>query len=123
MDIDAFLDTTRTLLRTGVVRRFSASINHRRAGFVANAMCCWAVPPDRVDMIGNRLAALKEVSHCYERKTNGLWRHNLFAMVHGRSREVCEGIADAISQETGLFERELLYSTREFKKSRIRYSA
>ena len=121
MDVEHFLEGCRSLLQKGVIRRFSASINHRRAGFVANAMSCWVAPPDKVDVIGNKLAALKEVSHCYERKTNGAWRHNLFAMVHGRSREVCQDIADNISRETGLPEYELLYSTREFKKARIKY--
>ncbi len=121
MDLEQFLAGCRSLLQRGVIRRFSASINHNHAGFTANAMTCWVVPPDRVDIIGNKLASLKEVSHCYERKTNPLWQYNLFAMLHGRSREVCQEIADRISRETGLPDYAQLYSTKEFKKTRVKY--
>jgi len=42
-------------------------------------------------------------------------------MVHGRSAEECEQSLDAIAEATGLTERLSLYSTREFKKVRVRY--
>jgi DNA-binding Lrp family transcriptional regulator len=122
MTVETFLDVCRELLESGAVRRFSASINHRRAGFSANAMTCWAAPPEKVDSVGNRLAALKQVSHCYERATGHLWRHNIFAMVHGRAREECQEVAESISAEMGLADRLLLYSTREFKKARVIYT-
>lgn len=123
LDLEDFLTACRSLLQSGVIRRFSASINHRRAGFTANAMVAWVAPADRVDALGNRLAALKEVSHCYERKTGELWHHNVFAMVHGHSKEACQEIAEAVSRETGLTDCQLLYSTKEFKKARIKYLA
>ena len=118
---DQFLAGCLSLQERGVIRRFSASINHKNAGFTANAMSCWMVPPDKIDAVGWKLASLKEVSHCYERKINKLWRYNLFAMIHGRSREVCCEIAEKISRETGLMDYTLLYSTKEFKKTRVRY--
>ena len=121
MDVEQFLAGCRSLQQRGVIRRFSASINHKNAGFTANAMSCWAVPPDKIDVAGQKLASLKEVSHCYERETNQLWHYNLFAMIHGRSREVCREIADKISRETGLTDYALLYSTKEFKKTRVKY--
>jgi DNA-binding Lrp family transcriptional regulator len=121
MNEDIFLARCRHLLSLGIIRRFSASVNHRKAGFAANAMTCWAVPKGKVDTAGRRLASLREVSHCYERKTNPLWRYNLFAMIHGQSREECQQIADKVSAETGLVDCELLFSTREFKKTRIKY--
>ena len=98
-------------------------MNHRKAGFWGNGMACWAVPEERVDEIGPRLAALAEVSHCYERATNPEWPHNMFAMIHGRAHEDCERIAGQVSDELGLDAPLLLFSTREFKKERVRYLA
>ncbi len=121
MTVADFLSTCRALLEFGAVRRFSASINPRRAGFSANAMTCWAVPPELTASFGERLAAIRQVSHCYERATNALWRRNIFAMVHGHNTQECEDVADRISAETGLTDRLFLYSTHEFKKARVIY--
>ena len=40
-----------------LMRRFAAVMNHRTAGFKANAMGVWAVPDDRLDEIGPRWPA------------------------------------------------------------------
>jgi len=122
LDEEKFLEQCCSLLKKGILRRFSASVNHRKVGFDANAMVCWVTPPEKVDAAGQRLASLREVSHCYERRTNPLWRHNLFAMVHGQEREQCLGIAEKISAEFELKDYALLYSTREFKKMRLKYT-
>ena len=50
-----------------------------------------------------------------------LWNYNLFAMIHSTSRELCRKIADEVSNETGLRNYELLFSTKEFKKMRVKY--
>jgi siroheme decarboxylase len=121
LPVEAVLIRCRALIEQGVIRRFSASINHRQAGFTANAMCCWAVPAEDTDAMGEKLSSLRQVSHCYERKTSPGWRYNLFAMIHGHSREACQGIADKISSETGQFDAVVLYSTKEFKKQRVKY--
>ncbi len=112
----------RSLLERGIIRRFGASLNHRQVGYTANAMTCWVVPPGMVDAAGKKLAALGEVSHCYERKTNPSWPYNLFAMIHAHDKETCRQIADRVSQETGLGDYISLFSTREFKKMRIKYT-
>ncbi|MFH1651155.1 MAG: Lrp/AsnC family transcriptional regulator [Chloroflexota bacterium] len=121
MDEAAFLARCRTLLRRGIIRRFSAAVNHRRAGFNANAMTCWVAPPEKIDAAARQLTALRQVSHCYERQTNPHWRYNLFAMIHGADRESCREIADKVSAETGLEERVVLFSSREIKKTRVPY--
>ncbi|MDP2919691.1 MAG: Lrp/AsnC family transcriptional regulator [Dehalococcoidia bacterium] len=123
MSVDDLLAHSRSLLERGVIRRFSASINHRRAGFQANAMTCWAIPDERVDTIGKELAELREVSHCYERQTCAGWRHNLFAMIHSHSRDSCLELIQNVSQRLNLRDYVVLFSTREFKKTRIKYTA
>lgn len=121
MTEEEFLGISQSLLSRGIMRRFSVSINHRGVGYTANAMACWPVPPEKIELAGQRLASLKEVSHCYERRTNPLWRHNLFAMIHSQAKEECQRIADKVSAEMGLTDGVLLFSTREFKKTRLKY--
>ena len=121
MDVNEFLNRFRSLKQRGLMRRFGASIKHNMIGFVANAMACWIVPPDIVDKVGRKLAAFGEVSHCYERRTNSLWPYNLFAMIHGRTKEACQGVVSQVSRQTGCKDNVLLFSVREFKKVRIRY--
>jgi DNA-binding Lrp family transcriptional regulator len=94
---------------------------HRKAGFRANAMGVWKVPEERIEDVGNAFAQYQAVSHCYERPTYEDWPYSVFSMVHGRSVEECEHVLDAMAEETGITERESLYSTREYKKTRVRY--
>ncbi len=121
MDEEYFLAQCQSLLQRGIMRRFGAAVNHHKAGFKANAMTCWVASPDTVDVAGRELASLREVSHCYERKINSLWRYNLFAMIHSHTREACQEIASNVSREIGLTDYVLLFSTKEFKKTRIKY--
>jgi siroheme decarboxylase len=121
LEIGDFLAQCQSLLDRGIIRRYGAAINHRNAGYKANAMSCWIVPSEKVDEMGRNLAELREVSHCYERKTNGIWPYNIFAMVHGCSRGDCRRIVDRVSEKTGLTESKILFSNREFKKIRIKY--
>ena len=121
MDEDKFLTQCQSLMTRGIMRRFGAAVNHRKAGFTANAMTCWIAPPEKIETVGQKLASLREVSHCYERKTNPLWRYNLFAMIHRRTEEACQKIADKVSAETGLTDCITLFSTRELKKTRVKY--
>ncbi len=84
-------------------------------------MTCWVVPAEKIEAVGRKLASQRWVSHCYERKTNPFWRYNLFAMIHGHTKEACQEIAGKVSAETGLTDCVMLFSTREFKKTRVKY--
>jgi hypothetical protein len=42
-------------------------------------------------------------------------------MIHGRTRDEVEAAAARLAAEAGLGEYEILYSTREFKKERVKY--
>ncbi len=118
---EQLLEKAYELQERKIMRRFSAVLYHRKAGFRANAMGVWKVPEGREEEVGNIFAQYQAVSHCYQRPTYEDWPYALFSMVHGRSVEECEGVLDAMAEETGLTERESLYSTREYKKTRVRY--
>jgi DNA-binding Lrp family transcriptional regulator len=111
----------RQMIERKQMRRFSAVLNHRKAGFRFNGMGVWAVPEDKSDEIGYQMAAFKAVSHCYLRPTYPDWPYTIFTMVHGRTKEECEEILQAIEDETGIKERATLYSTKEYKKTRVSY--
>jgi DNA-binding Lrp family transcriptional regulator len=104
-----------------LLRRVAAILYHRRAGFSANGMGVWKVPEERVMQLGPRMAAFRGISHCYQRPTYADWPYSIFTMAHGRSKEECDAILDAIAEETGVHERATLYSSTEFKKIRLLY--
>jgi siroheme decarboxylase len=105
----------------GLLRRVAAILYHRRAGFSANGMGVWKVPPERVLQTGKQMAAVRGISHCYERPTYADWPYSLFTMAHGRSKQECDAILDSIATQTGIEERATLYSSTEFKKIRLLY--
>jgi DNA-binding Lrp family transcriptional regulator len=122
MDVGSLLDHLAGMRDRGLLRRVAAILFHRRAGFSANGMGVWKVPEERIFEIGPRMAAFRGISHCYQRPTYADWPYQIFTMAHGRSKEECDAILDAISDEIGCIEeRATLYSSTEFKKVRLLY--
>lgn len=116
---DVLINRLKTYKRSGLLRKFSAVVNHRKAGFIANAMCVWDVPEKSVLKAGNLIAKFCEVSHCYQRRRALGWNYNLYAMVHGKTKEECLATAKAISRKIGFFDCRVLFSSKEFKKTGV----
>jgi DNA-binding Lrp family transcriptional regulator len=123
MSVDEFLSNCQSLIDCGVIRRFGASVNHRRAGYEGNGMACWDVPEESVESVGRSLAGIHEVSHCYERRKNSMWRHNVFAMFHGSTSDACGVTIKKAAESIGLSDYKVLFSTREIRKTRVKYAA
>jgi siroheme decarboxylase len=121
LSYEELLDRAFDLQRRKIMRRFSAVLYHRKAGFRANAMGVWKVPDERIEEVGDTFAHYQAVSHCYQRPTYEDWPYAIFSMVHGRTVEECENVLRAMSEESGIAEYASLYSTREYKKTRVRY--
>lgn len=121
MTTEELLKHAHELVKRGQMRRYSAVLNHRKAGFRANGMGVWNVPAEKTDEIGYKMGSFRAVSHCYLRPTYPDWKYNIFTMVHGRDMEECESILQAIEDETGITDRITLYSTKEYKKTRVSY--
>lgn len=122
MTVDGLVEHLHGMADRGLLRRVAAILFHRRAGFSANGMGVWKVPEDRVMDVGPRMAAFRGISHCYQRPTYADWPYSIFTMAHGRSKEECDAILDAIEAETPEVEgRATLYSSTEFKKIRLLY--
>ena len=107
--------------KNGVMRRFAAILRHRDAGFSANGMVVWQVPDEKIDEIGYKLAAFPQVSHCYRRPVYSDWQFNLFSMIHARTLEAAEKIAVEMSEIVEIKDYTILFSSREFKKERVKY--
>ena len=121
IDYDTFFSILAELQDAGVMRRFASILNHRKAGFNANAMVVWDVDENRGEKIGEDAASFSAVSHCYLRPKYANWPYNLFTMVHGKTHEETDAMIAEMSEEIPSVEHKKLYSSREFKKVRIEY--
>ncbi len=118
------IDVLQTLERfkeKSYMRRFAAVMNHRHAGYKANAMGVWAVDEDKCEEIGPIMAGFSAVSHCYKRPTYEDWPYSIFTMVHAHNASDIEETISAIANETGIDQYTLLWSIKEYKKVRVRY--
>ncbi len=121
ISVDELLAHLEAMKQRGLLRRVAGILYHRRAGFSANGMGVWQVPADQIAEIGPKMAAYRGVSHCYERPTYADWPYQIFTMAHGRSKQECDAILDAIADEFPIEQRATLYSSTEFKKVRLLY--
>ncbi|MBN1930974.1 MAG: winged helix-turn-helix transcriptional regulator [Desulfobacterales bacterium] len=118
---EALLENLKVLCESGVIRRFGATLRHQKSGFKSNAMVAWQVDEDRINEVGNKMAACRQISHCYRRNPTDKWPYNLYTMVHAESEEACRKIARKLSLETSVSTYVLLFSRRELKKTSMKY--
>ena len=114
------------LLDNGMIRRIGAVPNHYAIGWTANGMTVWDVADEQVDQLGALVGALPFVTHCYRRpRALPAWPYNLFAMVHGSSRDECSAKAEEIRSLLGAACRanDILYSTKILKKTGLRIAS
>jgi len=121
IDYDTFFSILNELQKAGVMRRFASILNHRKAGFSANAMVVWDVDEEKGEEVGERAAAFSAVSHCYLRPKYENWPYNLFTMVNGKNTDETNAIIAEMASEIDSKSHMPLYSSREFKKVRIEY--
>ncbi len=107
----------------GRIRRIGVVPNHYKLGYTANGMSVWDVPDELIQSLGDRVGKQEFVSHCYHRpRFLPDWPYNLFAMVHGHTRDEVIEKAEQIATLLGdhCRTRDLLFSTRILKKTGIR---
>lgn len=121
VSVEQLLQAAQRFEQRKQMRRFSAVLRHRQVGFSANAMGVWVVPAQEADRFGQTAAGFSAVSHCYLRPTYPDWPYSVFTMVHAPSPPQCESVLAAISEATGVKDYAALYSTCEYKKTRVKY--
>ncbi len=105
----------------GVMRRFAAILRHRDVGFTANGMIVWKVPDERITEVGEKLGSFPQVSHCYQRPVYKDWPYSVFSMIHCKSEDEAKNMAKEIQKEIQVDDYKILFSAREFKKTRVEY--
>ena len=120
ISVQEVISRLQALKEKGVIREVKAVLRHRKAGFRANAMVVWAVPPAQADGLGAQIASSASVSHCYERE--GFAPYTVFSMIHARTREEILETVEGISSLTGIRDYQIFWSIRELKKTSMRYS-
>jgi DNA-binding Lrp family transcriptional regulator len=117
--VEEVISRLNAMKERGVIRDIKAILRHSRVGVSSNAMVVWAVPEDRVEELGRRIASCKEVSHCYERV--GFDPYTIFSMIHGQARENVEKLISDLAAEIGIKNYRIYWSLKEFKKSSMKF--
>lgn len=107
--------------QSGILKRIGAILHHRGAGYPYNGMLACIIAEDKIEAVGRFLAAIPQVSHCYERKTDPEWPYNLYGMVHGHTQEEVEQVVSNFVREMRIQQYQILYSTEELKKASMKY--
>jgi DNA-binding Lrp family transcriptional regulator len=116
------IERLQAMQESGVIRRVALAPNHYALGMVANGMSVWDVIDADAHDLGTKVGALEFVSHCYLRPRAEGWPYNMFAMVHGNSRDEVEAKRAEIKALLGNSCRasDILYSKRILKKTGMR---
>ncbi|HEX7648238.1 MAG TPA: Lrp/AsnC family transcriptional regulator [Noviherbaspirillum sp.] len=126
IEVEEVMARMRRMEESGVIRRIGVVPNHYAIGYRANGMSVWDLPDEHIDELGERVGRLEFVSHCYRRPRKlPQWPYNMFAMVHGKTREEVEAKVAVIAELLGEHARahDVLYSTRILKKTGLRLAA
>ena len=123
IDSETLKQRLQNMLDNGQIRRIGAVPNHYKLGYTANAMSVWNIPDNKIRELGEQLGTLPFVSHCYERpRFLPEWPYNLFAMLHGKSKEEVSEKVEQVKKLLGEYcaGYELLYSKEILKKTGLR---
>ena len=119
LDEQACLDAVRSLREKGVLKRIAAVADHRKIGYLANGMFCVLVPPGQIEPAALRLAACKQVSHCYQRRPFPGWPYNLFAMIHAHTGDLLAAWTRDFAHTLKIDDFVVLKTLRELKKEPV----
>lgn len=123
LDEREVLQRLQQLLDVGIIRRIGAVPNHYAIGYAANGMSVWDVADEHADRLGELIGALASVTHCYRRPRHlPEWPYNLFAMLHGATRDEVQEQAKQIKALLGVHcrQHDILFSTQILKKTGLR---
>ncbi len=117
------IDQANSLRNAGILRRYSAVLRHRKAGYQANAMTVWK-PQHGMDL--NRIIedfrAEPKISHLYLRTVYpGKWEYPLFAMIHSKTEHELGEVISRLATGSQIDDYQVLRSLKEYKKERVVY--
>lgn len=114
------------MMQDGIIRRIGIVPNQYALGLTHNAMTVWDIADEDITRLGRDVGTLEFVSHCYHRPRRlPAWPYNLFAMVHGTTRDEVVAKTQEVERILGAScrGRDVLVSTRILKKTGLRLTA
>ncbi len=118
---EEFLKETEYLLKAGYMRRMGAVLAHRKLGLNYNPMVVIQAKEEDLEDLGQQIASLPEVTHCYRRPRFEDFPYDLYAMVHSKTEEAAKELAKKITNDDRITSYKLLYSSKEYKKTSMKY--
>ncbi|MFW6029684.1 MAG: AsnC family transcriptional regulator [Halanaerobiales bacterium] len=109
------------LKEKGYLKRISALVKHRDVGYKANVMVAWDIPDDKIENFVNKTISLPIISHFYERERYKSWPYNIYTMIHCKTLDEVENAIEDILDAVGDYKYEMLLSTKELKKTSVKY--
>lgn len=109
------------LIDQGFLRRMGAVLAHRKIGLNYNPMIVIETKEEYINDLGEKIAAFQEVTHCYNRPRMEDFPYDLYAMIHCNSEEEASEIVKKITNDDRIISYKLLYSTKEYKKTSMKY--
>ncbi|MDD4343595.1 MAG: Lrp/AsnC family transcriptional regulator [Eubacteriales bacterium] len=118
---EALLNEINYLIDKGYLRRMGAVLAHRKIGLNYNPMIVIETKEEYINDLGEKIAAFTEVTHCYNRPRMDDFPYDLYAMIHCNSQEEVSEIVKKITNDDRIISYKLLYSTKEYKKTSMKY--
>lgn len=106
------------------IKRFGPVLFNRSIGLNQNAMTTLEVAVEKIEEVGEKVAAFDFVTLCYERASiPGVWEYNLYFMIHGNNREKVESNIKEVLEALGedVLNHKVLFSSRCFKQKGASY--
>lgn len=103
------LDKIKELKENGIIRSFSAGLNHKRLGFKSTLLAL-RVPLAKLEAVVNKAIKYPEVTHCFLRQGE----HNLYIVAIYKNGKI-KKILNKISQEIGKENILNLKTLRQYK--------
>ncbi|MCK5114257.1 MAG: hypothetical protein KAR11_05795 [Phycisphaerae bacterium] len=109
------------LIATKKIRRYAAAVNHQNVAATTNVMVVWDVSNDHAEFAGTQATEFPSVTHCYLRPRAEDWGFTLYTMIQGQNRPDAESIIESISAKIKNPPRRELWTTAQYKKSRVKF--
>ena len=116
---EELLARLRHMKERGMLRKMGAVLQHHKAGFHGNALCCWQIPLERIGAVSEKMSACKYISHVYLRKPHEKWPYNLYTVFHSQTREACLALVEEMAASIGVSAYQVLFSRKNWKRSRL----
>ena len=122
LDEAEVITTLQATIEAGIVKRVGFVVRHRPLGFSANAMVVFDVAEAEIDSVAEAFLGADAVTLLYRRRPAGpRWPWSLYAMIHGRDRDVVETqVRDLLARRPEPIAHRILFSTRCFKQTGAR---